>query len=287
MSLDVFKKSLDFLDRSRIDQVRILGGEPTLHLQFKEFLTLAKNTGRKMCLFTNGLFSDDILESLLEITPDVMTVMVNITPRNSNNTNETDRQRRVIRKLAERVMLSFNIYRPDISFNILLELLEENEAQRTVRLGLALPCIHGNNKHLHPQQYSFIGSRIVEFAEQAARCDIRLSFDCGFVPCMYDEEGLEVLKVNKADIGWRCNPILDITTSRLILHCFPLARMFSEPLTDKLKASDIRAKLTERARPFRQAGIFNACSLCDLKSSDVCPGGCLAATIRRFHRSNP
>ena len=86
----------------------------------------------------------------------------------------------------------------------------------------------------------------------------------------------------QADMGWRCNPILDINTAGQILPCFPLAGMWSEPLADELEAGAVRAKFIKQAHPFRQAGIYRECSLCDLKHSDVCPGGCLAATISRF-----
>jgi len=282
MSIDDFKRSLDFLEQSKIDQVRILGGEPTLHPDFKEIMALSKDTGQKILLFTNGLFSDEILDYLMNIPPETLRVMVNVTPLDSMKRKDVAQQHHVIKKLGPRAALSFNIFRPDISFEILIELIEGSEAQKMVRLGLALPCLNGNNESLHPRQYPYVGSRIVSFATQAANHDIRISFDCGFVPCMFSKEGLDALKHAKADIGWRCNPILDITPAGQVLHCFPLAQMYSEPLKERLKAGALRAKFVEKSHDFRQAGIYRDCALCDLKHSEVCPGGCLGATIRRF-----
>ena len=38
ISLKSFENHLDFLDRSNIDQIRLIGGEPTMHPQFDEII---------------------------------------------------------------------------------------------------------------------------------------------------------------------------------------------------------------------------------------------------------
>lgn len=282
MKLDDFKRSIAFLDRSPIDQVRILGGEPTLHPDFKEIIRLAKNTRKKILLFSNGLISDEIIELLTEFSPENLTVIVNVTPFNNEKDEVLNKQRQVIKRLGPRASLGFNIFKPDVSFEILIDLIESCDVQRRIRLGLALPCLDGKNESLHPRQYPWVGEKIVRFAVQGADLAIILSFDCGFVPCMFGEDGLEALKDAKADIGWHCNPILDIDTSGRVLHCFPLAGIYSEPLSDGSDADALREKFIEQSQHFRRAGIYRDCSLCDLKHTEVCPGGCLSAAIRRF-----
>jgi len=282
MKLDDFKRSIAFLDRSFVDQVRILGGEPTLHPDFKEIIKLARNTSKKILLFTNGLISDEAIELLMGFAPENLTAIVNVTPLDVNREDALSKQRQVVKRLGPRAALSFNIYKPDISFEILIDLIENCDTQRMIRLGLALPCLDGKNESLPPRQYPSVGSRIVRFASRGADLGITLSFDCGFVSCMFDEDGLEALKEAKADIGWRCNPILDINTSGRVLHCLPLAGKYSEPLSDESDAAVLRKRFIEQSQHWRRAGIYRDCSLCDLKHSGVCPGGCLSATIRRF-----
>ena len=282
MSVDNFRKALSFLERSEIGEVRILGGEPTLHPQFKEILTLAKETRKKVFLFTNGLFEDDILEVLTGFSLQALAVMVNVTPISPGKKNHLQHQRHVIKELGPRAMLSFNIYRPDIPFDVLIELLAEGTMEKTVRLGIALPCLHEKNEYLFPHQYQHIGFRISRFAVRAAPLGIRLSFDCGFVPCMFTPEEMESLHSAEAAMEWRCSPILDINTAGHILSCFPLAEMFSVPLKDGENAAAVRAGFVEKSRPFRASGIYKYCSACNLMQSGICPGGCLAATIRRF-----
>lgn len=55
MSLDVFGRILDFLSVNRIDDVRLTGGEPTVHPQFDEMLRLLSVNQITPRLITNGV----------------------------------------------------------------------------------------------------------------------------------------------------------------------------------------------------------------------------------------
>ena len=68
LDIDGFEKSLSFLERSGIEEIRLLGGEPTLHPQFIELIKRARKTGKRMVIFSNGLMPEDAL-SYLETLP--------------------------------------------------------------------------------------------------------------------------------------------------------------------------------------------------------------------------
>jgi radical SAM protein with 4Fe4S-binding SPASM domain len=106
------------------------------------------------------------------------------------------------------------------------------------------------------------------------------------VRCMFSDEDLKTLNAVGADVGWRCSPILDVGIDGRVIHCYPLSRLGSLPLTPETDASALRSAFASRTRPYRQAGVFKECSTCPFKLSGVCPGGCLAATIRRFRRAS-
>jgi radical SAM protein with 4Fe4S-binding SPASM domain len=88
-----------------------------------------------------------------------------------------------------------------------------------------------------------------------------------------------------ADVGWRCNPILDVDIEGRVIHCYPLSGLGSLPISPGTDAPALRAAFESRTRLYRQAGVFQECSSCPFKASGECPGGCLAATIRRFRHT--
>ena len=51
MTPDVFKKSLDILQKSNIGQVSILGGEPTSHPDFMQYMEMAFQAGLTMDIY--------------------------------------------------------------------------------------------------------------------------------------------------------------------------------------------------------------------------------------------
>jgi hypothetical protein len=167
----------------------------------------------------------------------------------------------------------------------LLPLVAETGCKSVVRLGMAQPCLSGNNQYIHPNQYRSIAVKIVRFAREAAEVGVKLDFDCGFVRCMFSDEDLDTLRATGAHVGWRCNPILDIDLQGEVIHCFPLSRFARLPLTPEMDAASLRSAFEERTQPYRQAGVFKECSTCPLKAAGECPGGCLATTIRRFRHT--
>jgi uncharacterized Fe-S cluster-containing radical SAM superfamily protein len=269
-----FEARLDFLDRSGIDQARLLGGEPTLHPQFSALVERARARDKIIVVFTNGLIPAESLACLESLPATACSVLVNVNeparmsrmyPSATSEAGETtfERQRATIRRLGQRAMVGFNIYRPDFRPEFLLPLIAETGCRPAVRLGLAHPCLSGENRYVYPHQYVAIGRKIVRFARRAADAGVKVEFDCGFVRCMFADGDLETLTGLGADVGWRCNPILDVG----------------------LDGQVMRRAFESRTRPYRQAGIFRECSTCPFKASGVCPGGCLAATMRRFRHT--
>jgi len=283
MKLETFRQAVHFLDRSSIDEVRLLGGEPTLHPEFDRIISLSLNSQKKIKLFSNGLMSKEAIEILKKVPQEKLSVMINVTPDDINNKEQILQQKTTIKELMPRVMLSYNIYRADMSFDPLLAFLKLKGIEKTIRLGLALPVLEGDNQWLHPQYYSFVGEKIIKFVQKTSLEGINLSFDCGFVPCMFSQEGIDILRKTGADMKWRCSPILDVDTRGRIYFCFPLADMFQVALDDKMAADNFRASFTFDTGLFRKAGIYKDCDSCIFKHSGECPGGCLAVTIRRFH----
>ena len=284
ISVDAFEARLDFLEHSGIDEIRLIGGEPTLHPQFPELIRRARLRSKRILVFTNGLLPARAVECLSALPPEECIVLINT--NTSGKSNNTPLRADAMRALGPRVLPGFNIYEANFDLTPLFDLIRENGCHKSIRLGLAQPTLAGHTKFLNVKQYKLVGQRIAMFASQAAQEGIALEFDCGFVRCMFTDEELQTLCHANADVGWRCNPILDIDIDATVFHCFPLASRVRAPLTNESVAAELRAQLAKQIEPFRAAGIYKDCSTCPSKQKGECTGGCMANTMRRFQSAN-
>lgn len=285
ISGEAFEARLDFLDRSDIREIRLIGGEPTLHPEFPQIIERARLRGRHVVVFSHGLLSERATTCLEELAPDHCTIVVNANATRVPD-GPTDEERahrlRVLRRLGQRAIIGFTVDRVDLRLDSLLHLIAESRCRREIRLGLAHPSPSGLNSHLHPKQYPAVGAKVASFARVALAAGVKLRFDCGFVRCMFSEVDLQAVRAHEPDLPWRCNPILDVDLDGRALHCMPLSNAVVATEVDGRTASDLRAELATRAQPYRVAGVYRECSTCRFKSSQECTGGCLAVTMRRF-----
>jgi hypothetical protein len=288
ITLEDFNQRLDFLERSGIEDVRLIGGEPGLHPDFAALIEQAAKRLPKLVVFTNGLLGEAALQALEVLPPERLTVLVNLSAAGrSGKLSEREQERRgiALQRLGKRAIAAGTISSVDFDFDPFIPLILENDCQKSLRLGIAQPAMAGQNAFLHPRQYPAVGGRIASFATRAAQAGIRVEFDCGFVRCMFSKPDQEKLAAAGAYTEYRCSPVLDIDLEGQISHCFPLAGRFMADFTAEAKAKELRDEFSRRTRAFRMAGIYKECSTCAFKGQGQCTGGCLAATLRRFREA--
>lgn len=289
ISLHTFAAHLDFLDRSGIDQVRLIGGEPTLHPQFPELIRQIQQRQRRLLLFSHGLIPESALHALIGLPPDQCRVLINTNASSHADgrptATEIAHRHTVMSYLGPRALPGMTLYSINLDLLPLLTLIQETGCLPVIRLGLAHPTLDGRNRYLSPKQYRLMGRRVSQFATQAARLGVTLEFDCGFIPCMFSPDDLKLLHQAHADIGWHCNPILDISLQGQAIHCFPLTGRIQIPLQPDSQATTLRQQLITQTAPYRTIGLYPECPTCSHRHSGTCPGGCLSHVMRRFHHN--
>ena len=282
LSMEQFLERLDFLDDSGMDQVRFLGGEPTLNPFFPQMVSATQSAGKKVMVFTNGIMPEASLQCLEILSRDECAIIININDPTETNPIHFQRQCESLRRLGTRCFPGFNIYRPDFDMDFLLPIMREAGCQPVIRVGLAQPCLSGDNRYIHTSQYQWIGKKLTQFARVASKQGIRVDFDCGFVPCMFSDQDLSDLQNMGVGLGWYCSPILDVDIKGKVIHCFPLAQLGEWDLIDFDCADDLRSSIENTVHVYRNSGIYPSCVNCEYKSSGICTGGCLSHVIRRF-----
>lgn len=285
MSPDVFERALGLLERSGIDQARFLGGEPTLHPDFARLVDRALGRGLRVLIFSHGSMPEPVLTYLEGSPRDRVAVLVNVADPAGRRPEAQEQQTAAFHRLGPRISLGLNIDRPGVQMGFLLDLIEQFGLARCIRLGLAHPCLNGTNRFLHPRHYPEVGRRVAAFAARARQAGVALEFDCGFVPCMFPPDFVETMGESGADIGRRCNPVLDILPDGQVVSCYPLAAMGHHALPEDHGASWLREFFAAKAMPLRSSGLFRECARCLLRQRDACTGGCLSAAAQRLRRA--
>jgi radical SAM protein with 4Fe4S-binding SPASM domain len=283
VSPEAFEAYVDFLDRSGLQEVRLLGGEPTLHQEFVRFVRYAHHMGKKVIVFSNGLIPAPALRALIEIPTERCTVMINVTS-GENLQKVRRRQISVMRQLGPRACPGYTIsYVADCDLTSILDLIDESACQRSLRIALAQPA-RGKNIYIHPKQYRVLAPRIVTLAVDAYRRGVCLEFDCGFVRCMFSEEELESLRQSGVSLTWHCSPVIDFDIDGSVFPCFALSGQLRIANGFMRNAESLRQEFQEALAVLRVAGIFPQCSTCDGRVTQQCSGGCLAVVLKRIRQ---
>jgi organic radical activating enzyme len=281
MDGEVYEKALAYLKRSGINQVRLLGGEPTLHPDFTAYVTRALKNKFSILLFTNGLIKNDILKFLKAIPGDKLSVLLNTIHPSEKNDPGTAIQKKTMKVLGDRVIAGVNIYSDHQDLFYLLDYISGYNLKKEIRLGISHPVLSRNNVYLHPKDYKKIGHKIAVFKKECTKFGVSLGFDCGFVPCMFPSDQLENLETELKKAGTCCHPIIDLLTDGTFISCYPLNNFMKTAIDDEIVAGKLIDTFDNSLTPYKQSGIFAYCTSCPL-FGNRCNGGCMSFRIQRF-----
>jgi radical SAM protein with 4Fe4S-binding SPASM domain len=190
MAPEVYEAALSFLKRSGFPEARLLGGEPTEHPRFREYVGLARERGFRVVVFSGGLIPEPVLEYMAALPADSFSVVLNAVDPASDAKALVNRQREVCRALGAKVMLGVNILSPEQDPTYLFDWVTEYGSCRRIRVGLAQPIWGGTNAF-----FRIRGPRVIPLFEKlvaiGARIGVDVGFDCGFTPCMFSSEFID------------------------------------------------------------------------------------------------
>jgi len=287
MSEEIYAKALDYLSLSGIKQVRLLGGEPTLHPSIIPMMDKAIKKKFSILLFSNGLIKKEILNYIEKIAVGDLTILLNTIHPLENNEKLAKQQRLTMQTLSSKVKLGINIFNRRQEYGYLLDYIDKYNLMREVRLGISHPLLEQKNEYLHPKFYSYIGRNIISFLAEAKKRQIKLGFDCGFVPCMFPVETYNLLGDMMKNTGKRCNPILDLLTDGTFISCYPLNNLKKIKITENTTSKNLIKEFKAELSIYSNYGIYNYCTECAFFKEKFCTGGCTAMKIRRLRKKQP
>jgi sulfatase maturation enzyme AslB (radical SAM superfamily) len=277
ISLENAAYVVDFLKRSDHRFYSLLGGEPTLHPQFREIVDYALAKDMTVRVFTNGLMSTEVRKHIFRNN---ISLILNINEPRDTPAVHWEKLQEIFENLGPNICPGFNIYREDFDLLFLFDLIDRYRFSRAVRLGITQPINQGSNVFLPAAKYRLIGKRLSAFSLEADRRNIRLNFDCGFVLCMFNKADLGKLIAANADLKFTCGPTIDIDPDLNTWSCFPLSAIHNRNLKDFADLRGIVEYYAKVLGRYAQSGMYPKCRHCRFLQRKQCPGGCVSHKMR-------
>lgn len=287
MSVENYIKVLKYLTEINHERdVGIIGGEPTLHPQFKDILIESNHCGIannvNFILFTNGIE----LEQYLPYIGDKIKILINC-----NNLFDSKQIENLYSTLVHcsnlgwllngKVRLGCNLHLQENQYEWIWTLVEIFDIH-FLRCSVVSPGgQYLNWKYKKDEYFKQMKPIFLKFCEEAKKRNVKLGLDCGYIPsCYFSQNELELIQnvsdkqLYENEIG--CDPVMDITPDLNVVPCFGSYHN-AIPLNFKDKWIGLIRYINytynyPKAINNKQGPCSNCDKLCNLQ----CQGGCLA-----------
>ena len=278
LDLDVadFSKILDWFVMLNVDEIILLGGEPTLHTNFDELLHIIKTRKISTRVFTNGTYKNETTD-LISKNEYIKTIFFHY-DENYLKTSE-DIKKIFITNLEQALLFNkkiwfrWNIDAPDTDISEVVSLAKKYSA--SIGYSFSVPTSNANQIPIS-EAYRYADS-LVRLIKSADENDIEIEPARAMPLCAFDAQQLEFLK-RKGNLQGSCIAINDITinTDLSIQLC-----SVTHPLrtTRVSSVDDLREKieyLKKQELIIRSKPSIPECKKCKFFENGECQGGCYA-----------
>lgn len=285
----------DFFEISGEKHISLLGGEPSLHPYFTDFILYLVERKFRVNIFTSGVMSAKKLEeckrNLADIPSEGLSFVCNLNDPIKSKRTEVNKVEKFLEVFGTITTPGFNIYTEDFDLSFIIHYVNRFGMKRNLRLGLSHPLSSGYSENcITPQNVRNTIRKLVTFLPLLKKFKIRTGFDCGFLLCMFTDEELgKLFKMNNYDIKFTCGPALDIGTDMTVWSCFPLSNLQRKSIYDFNSLKEINSHFDDLHDKIRieSGGIFEECDTCEHRKDRICSGGCLSHILINLYKEAP
>jgi len=281
----------DFLEISGEHNFSLLGGEPTLHPHFTDFVIYLLERNFNIRVFTSGIMANNVLEkaglALNGVPDERLSFICNLNDPQKTHTSfaEIESTKRFLEIFGSRTVVSFNIYRADFELDFLFQYINQYGLKRTIRMGIANPIPGKKNRFISLSDIDIIIERLFSYTALFERHRIKPGLDCGFPMCRFSDWQLAWLyQYTGGASRFGCGPAIDIGPDMMVWSCFPLSSFHKKSIFEFDTLQDV-FKFYERMMAtirMEASGIYEKCDSCIFREDGICSGGCAAHILSNF-----
>ncbi|GEM_PF-1374866 len=288
MPLANFHTVLEFLRKSKVRHVKLLGGEPMLHSDISRIIATAASDENfdSITVFTGGIFDQSLVDLLIH---EKINVVINSNHPDDYKGNKWDIFMRNLYRLVSLgadVTIGYNIYRPDFDYGFILELLEYYRI-KNLRWTIAVPMGSYGNRHVPLDGYKKMGERITEFLLTFADLGVQSRLDCFLPLCTFsDGDYGKLIKIFPSMAkGGLCRPAIDVGPDLSVWRCFSVSNYQNALLSDFPDLRALSSFFMSTFDHYKWHVYPEKCEECRYRAARICQSSCLsfkAGEIEKF-----
>ncbi len=279
----------DLILSSHERHISLLGGEPTLHPDFVDYVIYLLERGLSITVFTSGIMSKRKLEHMVSafggIEREKLTFVCNLNDPELSPPSEIEKTRLFLEEFGSNTVPGFNIYRPDFDLEFLFQYINRFGLARMIRLGLTHPIPGAQNRYISIDEIGAVANRLLSYSPLFERFRISPNLDCGFPMCaLTDEQIGNIFRLTGGNVRFGCSPAFDIGPDMSVWCCFPLSNYHMKSVYEFDSIKEIVRFYEEKLERIRVeiGGIYEACDNCIYREEKKCAGGCVAHGLSAF-----
>lgn len=279
MTRERFNGIVEWVKKGPSDCIfHLMGGEPTLNPDIDWMVARLLEENMLITIFSN-LATRNAFELAKKIADLPVNWVVNVNDPKHWNKEQQQNITNSLDVLKSRASLTFNIM-PDENDNLwALEYTQRFHLNNNIKVGFLLPTYNQTNVALEDDQYAVVADKVVRLAQEAAKVDVHLDYECGIPTCAFTDEQLGILWRCGSKLQSGCQSRLDITPDGNVIYCLPLATLGSKHFSQFDCYNDACIWFEQRFGPYRMLGRHIECATCNLHNSLSCNAGCLAKNL--------
>ena len=266
-----FFKVLTYLKRNGIREVRIIGGEPTIHPKFKEFLQIVTRDPwfESIFIFSNCTFSMEVLyEIMVAAKKKKVVVLPNYNEKEflGKRGEVVEKNLKTLTKCGIVKTLGINIYSKDFNYSYAIKKAEELGI-RQIRWSITTPNYKLSEDFDVKSYFRGFYGVLRGFLRECREKGIYAMLDCNTIPpCVFTEDEKRELLSYKEDLFDRtdCNVILDVNPQLEIFRCFGMSEGYHEKLKSKKTIGEVRDGMVEEFRGVEEILLLDECRECEI-----------------------
>lgn len=230
ITMENFTKFLDWLKKNNMQDVRLIGGEPTLNPDLEKLIdkVIEYDFFKDILIFSNFTFGPDVAAMLAEKSTKIhISFLPNINNFNLLLPNQRERILYNLDLLTTAIPdfqnLGINIYSPDMDLTQWEDLICKYNIT-TLRYSIVLPNTKLEEDFDFYEFFHSFQGILLQLANLSKKYGVEIGCDCnGIPPCCIDPEVLvELIKMSPAILGpvYCETPVLDVTPDLRINGCF-------------------------------------------------------------------